>query len=56
MEEKLQRWQNYHQSIGFGDIAYHMIIAADGTIYEGRDYNAVGSTPLYDPPGLPFLN
>lgn len=59
MEEKLQRWQNYHQSIGFGDIAYHMIIAADGTIYEGRDYNAVGSTRTsYDPTGhfLPSID
>ena len=59
MEEKLQRWQNYHQSIGFGDIAYHMIIASDGTIYEGRDYNVVGSTRTsYDPTGhfLPTLD
>jgi len=59
MEEKLQRWQNYHQSIGFGDIAYHMVIAADGTIYEGREYGFVGSTRTsYDPTGhfLPSLD
>lgn len=59
MEEKLQRWQNYHQSIGFGDIAYHMVIAADGAIYEGRDYQFVGATRTsYDPSGhfLPTLD
>lgn len=50
MEERLQRWQNYHQSVGFGDIAYHMVIAADGTIYQGREYQYVGSTRTsYDP-------
>jgi hypothetical protein len=59
MEEKLQRWQDYHQSIGFGDIAYHMVIDADGTIYEGREYGFVGSTRTsYDPTGhfLPSLD
>lgn len=59
MEEKLQRWQNYHLSIGFGDIAYHMVIAADGTIYQGREYDYVGSTRTsYDPTGhfLPSLD
>jgi hypothetical protein len=59
MEEKLQRWQNYHQSIGFGDIAYHMVIGADGTIYQGREYEYVGSTRTsYDPTGhfLPSLD
>jgi hypothetical protein len=59
MEEKLQGWQNYHQSIGFGDIAYHMVIGADGTIYQGREYDYVGSTRTsYDPTGhfLPSLD
>jgi hypothetical protein len=59
MEKKLQRWQNYHQSIGFGDIAYHMVIGADGTTYQGREYNYVGSTRTsYDPTGhfLPSLD
>jgi len=59
MEEKLQRWQAYHQSIGFGDIAYHMVIGADGTIYQGREYDYVGSTRTsYDPTGhfLPSLD
>ena len=58
MGERLQEWQNYHQSIGFGDIAYHMIIAPDGTVYAGRDYRLVGSTRTsYDPTGhfLPAL-
>jgi hypothetical protein len=59
MEARLRGWQNYHQSIGFGDIAYHMVIGADGTIYEGRNYNSVGSTRTdYDPTGhfLPVLD
>ena len=59
MDEKLQRWQNYHQSIGFGDIAYHMVIGADGMIYQGREYEYVGSTRTsYDPTGhfLPVLD
>ena len=59
MEEKLQRWQSYHQSIGFGDIAYHMVVSADGTIYEGREYDFVGATRTsYDPAGhfLPALD
>ena len=59
MEEKLQRWQNYHQSIGFGDIAYHMVIAADGTIFQGREFDYVGATRTsYDPTGhfLPSLD
>ena len=59
MESRLQGWQNYHQSIDFGDIAYHMVIAADGTIYEGRDYRYVGATrTAYDPTGhfLPVLD
>ena len=59
MEERLRRWQTYHQSVGFGDIAYHMIIAADGTIYEGRDFLNVGSTrTAYNPTGhfLPTLD
>jgi hypothetical protein len=59
MDERLRRWQDYHQSIGFGDIAYHLIIAADGTVYEGRDYRSVGATRTsYDPSGhlLPVLD
>jgi hypothetical protein len=59
MDERLRRWQDYHQSIGFGDIAYHFIIAADGTVYEGRDYRLVGATRTsYDPSGhlLPALD
>jgi hypothetical protein len=58
MEERLQEWQNYHQSMGFGDIAYHVIIAPDGTVYAGREYRFVGSTRTsYDPIGhfLPAL-
>lgn len=59
MDEKMRSWQDYHQSIGFGDIAYHMVIAADGKIYEGREYQFVGLTRTsYDPTGhfLPSLD
>jgi hypothetical protein len=55
MEERLQRWQNYHQSIGFGDIAYHMVIAADGTVFQGREYQYVGSTRTSYDPMMHFL-
>ncbi len=59
MSSRLQGWQRYHQSLGFGDVAYHMIISRDGTIYQARDYRFAGSTRTsYDPTGhfLPSLD
>jgi hypothetical protein len=38
-------WQNWHMSgQGWGDIAYHMLIGIDGTVYEGRDPAYRGDT------------
>ena len=45
-------WQNWHQHLGWPDLAYHMIIGRDGTVYEGRSLWAVGDTATeYDPTG-----
>lgn len=45
-------WQAYHQSLGWPDIAYHLIVGRDGLVYEGRPYTAVGDTATeYDPTG-----
>lgn len=51
-DHRLRHWQEFHQSVGFADIAYHIIIGSDGTIFEGRDFGAVGDTRTsYDPTG-----
>ncbi len=45
-------WQDWHQHLGWPDLAYHFIIGADGQVYEGRPYSAVGDTATeYDPTG-----
>jgi hypothetical protein len=36
-DHRLRHSQEFHQSVGFADIAYHIIIGSDGTIFEGRD-------------------
>jgi hypothetical protein len=46
-------WQTWHMSgQGWGDIAYHLIIGVDGTVYAGRDiaYEGDSGTP-YDTNG-----
>jgi hypothetical protein len=46
-------WQTWHMSgQGWGDIAYHLIIGIDGTVYQGRDleYEGDSGTP-YDTTG-----
>jgi hypothetical protein len=46
-------WQTWHMSgQGWGDIAYHLIIGIDGTVYAGRDiaYEGDSGTP-YDTNG-----
>ena len=44
--------QAYHQSLGWPDIAYHMLIDAHGNIYRGRPSWARGDTRTdYDPAG-----
>ncbi|MPZ53278.1 MAG: hypothetical protein GEU79_11195 [Acidimicrobiia bacterium] len=48
--EAFRGWQSYHQSLGWGDIAYHFIVGKDGRVYEGRDWTKVGDTATeYDP-------
>ena len=46
-------WQNWHMSgQGWPDIAYHLLIGIDGTIYEGRDSAFRGDTATsYDTTG-----
>lgn len=46
-------WQSWHMSgQGWGDIAYHLIIGIDGTVYEGRDPAYEGDTgTTYDTTG-----
>ncbi len=50
--EQLRGHQEFHQSRGWPDIAYHYVIDAAGNIYEGRPVDAVGDTGTdYDPTG-----
>jgi len=46
-------WQNWHMSgQGWPDIAYHLIIGIDGTVYQGRDPGYRGDTgTTYDTTG-----
>jgi hypothetical protein len=49
---RYRAWQNYHMSRGWGDLAYHLIIGVDGTVYEARDTRYAGATGTnYDPTG-----
>jgi hypothetical protein len=48
----LRQHQQYHQSRGWPDLAYHFMIDAEGNVYEGRPVTAVGDTGTdYDPTG-----
>ena len=46
-------WQNWHMDgQGWGDIAYHVLIGIDGTVYQGRDPAYEGDTgTTYDTTG-----
>lgn len=46
-------WQSFHlDGRGWGDIAYHLLIGIDGTVYEGRDRTYRGDTgTTYDTTG-----
>ena len=47
-----REWQSYHQSLGWGDIAYHFIVGKDGEVYEARNVAMRGDTATeYDPTG-----
>jgi hypothetical protein len=49
---RVRQHQEYHQSRGWPDLAYHYVIDAGGNIYEGRPVDAVGDTGTdYDPTG-----
>jgi hypothetical protein len=52
VDERMRMWQEYHQALGFGDLAYHFVVGSDGRIYEGRDLRYAGATrTAYDPTG-----
>jgi len=50
---QIRGWQNWHMSgQGWADLAYHVIIGIDGTVYEGRDPAYRGDTgTTYDTTG-----
>lgn len=47
---RIRQHQNYHQSLGWPDLAYHLVIDRLGNVFEGRPFTAVGDTGTdYDP-------
>ncbi len=49
---RVRQHQEFHQSRGWPDLAYHFIIDAAGNVYQGRPVEAVGDTGTdYDPTG-----
>ncbi|MCA1709293.1 MAG: peptidoglycan recognition protein family protein, partial [Actinobacteria bacterium] len=49
---RFRGYQREHQSLGWPDIAYHLLIDRHGNIYKGRHTWAVGDTcTSYDPTG-----
>lgn len=49
---QLRSFQTDHQSRGWPDIAYHLLIDRHGNLYQGRPMGAVGDTNTsYDPTG-----
>jgi hypothetical protein len=49
---RARQHQQYHQELGWPDLAYHFLVDANGNVYEGRPVEAVGDTATeYDPTG-----
>lgn len=49
---RFRQHQNHHLSLGWPDIAYHLMIDRNGNVFEGRPFDAVGDTGTnYDPAG-----
>ena len=49
---RARQHQQYHQELGWPDLAYHFLIDAAGNVYQGRPVAAVGDTATdYDPTG-----
>ena len=49
---RARQHQQYHQELGWPDLAYHFLIDAGGNVYRGRPVTAVGDTATeYDPTG-----
>jgi len=49
---RLRQHQEYHQGLGWPDLAYHYVVDAAGNVYEGRPVTAKGDTATeYDPAG-----
>jgi hypothetical protein len=49
---QLRSVESYHRSQGWPDVAYHLFIGPDGSVYEGRDRGIRGDTfTSYDPTG-----
>ena len=50
--DRVRGHQRFHQSKGFADIAYHVVVDRNGNVYEGRDPSRPGETfTNYDPTG-----
>ncbi len=49
---RARQHQQYHQSLGWPDLAYHFLVDRSGLAYEGRDVRFRGDTATeYDPTG-----
>ncbi len=49
---RVRQHLEHHRGKGWPDIAYHYVVAGDGTVFEGRPIDTVGDTSTnYDPSG-----
>ncbi|KAG6446806.1 hypothetical protein O3G_MSEX004624 [Manduca sexta] len=40
--QDMRSMQNYHNSMGWGDIGYHFCVGSEGVAYQGRGWNVIG--------------